>query len=87
MCSKVTTVICKDISKALGVSTHTSGIKLTFYLIVDFLFTQTVINLFSTASWRGVWNLLDHLFSPFKVQKTIVTIFSMSYDDIGKSLH
>jgi len=29
------------------------------WLSLDFLFTQTVVNLLSTASWRGVWNLLD----------------------------
>ena len=28
-------------------------------LLVDFLFAQTVINLLSTAAWRGVWNLWD----------------------------
>merc|ERR1719209_186162 len=29
------------------------------WLLLDFFFTQTVVNLLSTASWRGVWNLLD----------------------------
>jgi len=29
------------------------------WLLLDFFFTQTVVNVLSTASWRGVWNLLD----------------------------
>ena len=27
--------------------------------LVDLAFTQTVVNLLSTAAWRGVWNLWD----------------------------
>ena len=28
-------------------------------LLLDFVFTQTVVNLLSTSAWRGIWNLWD----------------------------
>ena len=28
-------------------------------LLLDFVFTQTVLNMLSTSAWRGIWNLWD----------------------------
>ena len=28
-------------------------------LLVDFVFTQTLLNMLSTSAWRGIWNLWD----------------------------
>ena len=28
-------------------------------LLLDFVFTQTVVNILSTSAWRGIWNLWD----------------------------
>lgn len=28
-------------------------------LLLDFVFTQTVVNMLSTSAWRGIWNLWD----------------------------
>ena len=35
------------------------GMRRAMLLLLDFCFAQTVINLLSTAAWRGVWNLWD----------------------------
>merc|ERR1719369_1330820 len=53
--------INKDISKSIGYRLDLSTEKVIFLSLVDFVFTQTWVNLLSTASWRGVWNLLDIL--------------------------
>ena len=54
-----TRAVNKDISKSIGYRLDLSMEKVIFLSLVDFLFTQTWVNLLSTASWRGVWNLLD----------------------------
>jgi len=61
MASSYTRAINKEISKSIGYILDLPFQKLVFLSTVDFLFTQTVINTFSTASWRGVWNLFDLL--------------------------
>ena len=33
--------------------------KQLLLLLLDFVFTQTVLNMLSTSAWRGVWNLWD----------------------------
>ena len=55
-------IICVDIGRSVGTEIALSSGNLALWLIIDFLFTQTVINLLSTASWRGVWNIIDIVF-------------------------
>ena len=49
--------VSRDASLSTGA--NIDGNRFFLFLFLDFIFTQTVINLLSTASWRGVWNLLD----------------------------
>ena len=61
--SKYWTIILSDISTSVGSQISLSGYSLGLLLVIDFLFSQSVINILSTASWRGVWNIIDILFS------------------------
>jgi len=56
-------IISADISHSVGAEISLSSYHLALWLGIDFLFTQTVINILSTASWRGVWNIFDIIFS------------------------
>ena len=56
-------IISTDISHSVGAEISLSCYHLALWLGIDFLFTQTVINILSTASWRGVWNIFDIIFS------------------------
>ena len=63
-------------------------------LLLDFVFTQTVVNMLSTSAWRGIWNLWDlylygglYLAEPwgplditgvFQVQTIIIVMYSGS---------
>jgi len=60
---KYSSIVCADIGNSVGSEITLSSSKLALWLGVDFLFTQTVINFLSTASWRGVWNIIDIIFS------------------------
>ena len=55
---RVIAAIRKEVSLCAGASPvpHQGLLAL---LLTDFLLTQSLLNLLSTASWRGVWNLLD----------------------------
>ena len=35
------------------------GPKDFMLLLLDFVLTQTVVNMLSTSAWRGIWNLWD----------------------------
>ena len=63
MASSYTRAVNSDISKSIGSRLELSVEKIIFLTTVDFIFTQTVINVLSTASWRGVWNILDMVFA------------------------
>ena len=62
---KIIDLICDDITRVLSkdVLATISSSKVLLLLALDFVFVQTVINTLSTATWRGVWNLLDVFFS------------------------
>jgi hypothetical protein len=47
-------------------------------LLLDFCFTQTVVNLLSTSAWRGVWNLWDlYLYGGADYGLDIVGVFQV----------
>ena len=50
-------VLCKDVSRGVGHDVSLTGGKLTFLVVIDFLFTQILVNALNVASWRGVWGL------------------------------
>jgi len=49
--------ICRDVTKSVGHDVSLALGKLCLLLSTDFLFTQTVVNVFNVMSWRGVWGL------------------------------
>ena len=63
---KYLSIIRADIGRSVGTEISLSGTKLALWLGLDFLFTQSVINILSTASWRGVWNNFDIVFNAEK---------------------
>ena len=78
--NKYNNIICADIGHSVGTEIVLSSGNLALWLGLDFLFTQTIINILSTASWRGVWNILDIVFSGegglFEVTKNHVVMKS-----------
>ena len=54
-----TQAISKEVSKCVGYQLNLSSDKFFLLICTDFFFTQIVINLFNTSTWRGVWNLID----------------------------
>ena len=79
MASSYTRAVNSDISKSIGSRLDLSAEKLIFLTTVDFIFTQTVINAFSTASWRGVWNILDIVFAGDGGIWQVILIFHLEY--------
>ena len=61
--NKYNRIICADIGHSVGTEIALSSGNLALWLGLDFLFTQTIINVLSTSAWRGVWNIIDIVFS------------------------
>ena len=63
----------------MTVEKEEGGWKQLGVLLVDFLFAQTVINLLSTAAWRGVWNLWDlYLYGGKDLGLDVIGLFQVS---------
>ena len=54
--------ICQDVAKSVGRDINLGAVRLALLMWADFLWSQTVINAFNVASWRGVWGLWEALF-------------------------
>ena len=57
--------ICQDVAKSVGRDINLGAVRLALLMWADFLWSQTVINAFNVASWRGVWGLWEALFDYF----------------------
>ena len=57
--------ICEDVAKSVGRDINLGAVRLALLMWADFLWSQTVINAFNVASWRGVWGLWEALFDCF----------------------
>ena len=74
-------VVSNDVLLSVGSSGEVPAKGFFWLLTLDFLFTQSIINCLSTASWRGVWNLIDlgvvHIFGSLHTSSGLFTTCSL----------
>ena len=89
--NKYNRIICADIGHSVGTEIALSSGNLALWLGLDFLFTQTIINVLSTSAWRGVWNIIDIVFSGegglFEVTKNNVVMKTYIGKFAGRGLY